>query len=310
MRTGFLAIISLLLTVTLVAQDKPVVTVLDFKTNNVSEGDMGSIISLLSSALFRTRKFTVIDVAQRNTTLKELEFSLSDSADESRQLEIGRLLSASIIVVGDIASLGSRYMISSKMLETETGRTLNATDGIYLSLDSLIDDLYAFTERLAGITKQEPEEISGEELVSESDTESISSFLFDHRRGAPPRSTREKLEERLRSHGDSIASIPSKVDIAPPKLPEEKEVPEKKEDVFRTRKPGDYPEIFVGELPEVPEEEATRPRTKNLSPEERARRRRGIWGTRRDVVQTVVILAIVAGIITLAVVVPDPEPFP
>ena len=68
-------------------------------------------------------------------------------------------MSASMIVVGDIGKVGSRYIISSKMLETETARTLNTADGIYINLDSLIDDIYSFTEKLSGITEQVPEEI-------------------------------------------------------------------------------------------------------------------------------------------------------
>ena len=154
------ALLLIILPLCLSAQDaKPVLAVLDFKTNNISESDMKSIISLLSSALFRTGEFTVIDVTQRDTILKELEFSTSDCTDESCQLEIGKLLSASMIVVGDIGKVGSRYIISSKMLETETARTLNTADGIYINLDSLIDDIYSFTEKLSGITEQVPEEI-------------------------------------------------------------------------------------------------------------------------------------------------------
>ena len=75
-------------------QDKPIITVLDFSTDGVSENEMRSIISLLSSALFQTQEFTVIDVSERERLLKELEFSVSDCTDESCLLEVGRMLSA------------------------------------------------------------------------------------------------------------------------------------------------------------------------------------------------------------------------
>jgi branched-chain amino acid transport system substrate-binding protein len=139
-----------LLSFPLASQNIPIITVLDFKTNNISAADMRSIISLLSSALFKTGRFKVIDVTQRDTLLKELEFSMSGCTDESCQLRIGKMLSAEQIVVGDIAKVGTRYMLSSKMLQTETAGTLASADGIYPTMDALVDDLYAIASTLAG----------------------------------------------------------------------------------------------------------------------------------------------------------------
>jgi len=64
------------------AQENPTLTVLDFQTNNVAESDMKSIISFLSASLFETNRFRVIDTTQRETILKELEFSASGCTDE------------------------------------------------------------------------------------------------------------------------------------------------------------------------------------------------------------------------------------
>jgi branched-chain amino acid transport system substrate-binding protein len=139
-----------LLAFPLASQSIPIITVLDFKTNNISASDMRSIISLLSSALFKTGRFRVIDVTQRDTLLQELEFSMSGCTDESCQLKIGKMLSAEQIIVGDIAKVGSRYMLSSKMLQTETAGTLASADGIYPTMDALVDDLYTIASTLAG----------------------------------------------------------------------------------------------------------------------------------------------------------------
>lgn len=143
-------LILVLLAVAAASQDIPTIAVLDFRTNNISASDMRSISSLLSSALFKTGRFRVIDVTQRDTLLKELEFSVSGCTDESCQLQIGKMLSAEQIVVGDIAKVGTRYMLSSKMLRTETAGTLASADGIYATMDALVDDLYAIASTLAG----------------------------------------------------------------------------------------------------------------------------------------------------------------
>ncbi len=63
-------------------------------------------------------------------------------------LEIGRLLAAEMIVVGSLSKIGSRYVLSCKLLETQTGKTLGTGDGIYANLDAMVDDLLNFGGKL------------------------------------------------------------------------------------------------------------------------------------------------------------------
>jgi hypothetical protein len=80
------------------------------------------------------------------------------------------MLSAERIVLGNIGMIGNRYILSSRMLETETALTLNTADGIYASLDDMVDDLFDLAKRLAqveGIEEAEPstaEEPEAEEV--------------------------------------------------------------------------------------------------------------------------------------------------
>ncbi len=130
------------------AENKPIITVLDFTTEGVSENEMKTVISLLSSSLFQMEEFTVIDVGQRENILNEIQFSTSGCSDDSCMLEIGMLLSAEMIVAGSMSRIGSRYILSTKLLETETGKTLGTADGIYNDLDMMVDDLFDFAYRL------------------------------------------------------------------------------------------------------------------------------------------------------------------
>lgn len=153
---------------TLHAQDKPTLTVLDFQTNNVSEGDMKSIIAFLSASLFDTGLYRVIDTAQRETILKEMEFSSSGCTDESCQLEIGRLLSAEFIVVGDIAQVGNRFMFTARVIETETSETASTSKAIYTGLDDLIDGMTVFAAELAGTAGlTDPETVAAAEEATD-----------------------------------------------------------------------------------------------------------------------------------------------
>lgn len=128
--------------------DLPILTVLDFTVQGVSQVEMKTIISILSSSLFQMERFTVIDVSQRENILSEIEFSSSGCTDESCMLEIGKLLAAEMIVVGSLSKIGSRYVLSSKLLETQTGKTLGTADGIYADLDAMLDDLGTFSAQL------------------------------------------------------------------------------------------------------------------------------------------------------------------
>lgn len=150
--------------------DKAIITVLDFKTDSFSKQEMTSIISLLSSALFKTGKFTVIDVTERDNLLKELEFSVSDCSDESCQLEIGKMLAAEMIVVGSLSQVGSKTILTSKILETGTGRTLHTADGIYDDVDLLVDDIFGFAQELAGLEREEGSGDDADAEVVDDDT--------------------------------------------------------------------------------------------------------------------------------------------
>ena len=132
-------------------EDKPIITVLDFATEDVSKSEMGVIINRLSSALFQTDKYTVIDVSQRQQILNELEFSLSGCADDSCMLEVGRMLSAESIVVGSLGRIGGRIAVSLKMLETETGKTLATADEIYDDINGVVDGIPTLAAKLAGL---------------------------------------------------------------------------------------------------------------------------------------------------------------
>ena len=79
-----------------------------------------------------------------------MEFSSSECSDESCQLKIGQMLAAELIVVGNVGKVGSRLLVSAKMLETETARTHSAASGIYASLDEMVDARPGLAKALAG----------------------------------------------------------------------------------------------------------------------------------------------------------------
>ncbi len=133
-------------------ESNPIITVLDFKTGSIAESDMQLIVTMLSTELFNTGKYTVIDASQRDVILAEMAFSLSGCVDESCQLEVGKMLSADMIVVGSVGRAGSRLILDTKILRTETGETVYTANGKYVETDELIDDLPFIALKLTGDT--------------------------------------------------------------------------------------------------------------------------------------------------------------
>ncbi len=129
----------------------PTATVMDFESQNLSENEMKAIISRLSSALFQTNVYDIIDVNQREMLLDELDFSLSGCIDESCMLELGKLLSAEYIVVGTINKVGNMLALTAKLIETETGKVIATADGTYLNTDEMLADLPNIAAKLAGL---------------------------------------------------------------------------------------------------------------------------------------------------------------
>jgi curli biogenesis system outer membrane secretion channel CsgG len=117
----------------------PLITVLDFSIENIPKSDGRLIVDLVFSALVSARKYRVLDRGQRDNILKEVEFSLSQCADERCQIEIGRLLAADRIVVGSLGKVGQRYILNAKMLDVRTGEALSTAYKLFGTLEELVD---------------------------------------------------------------------------------------------------------------------------------------------------------------------------
>ena len=124
-------------------EEKPVLSVLDFTATGISAAEAKVFTDVLSTYIVRTGTCQLIDRKQRETILEHIEFSYSQCADESCQLEIGRLLSASQLVVGSIGQIGGWLVVPVRLVDVPTGQTLGSVSEKYLSLEALIDAIAA-----------------------------------------------------------------------------------------------------------------------------------------------------------------------
>ncbi len=213
---GLLLIICMCLP--LYSQGKETLAVLDFKTEAVSEVEMNAIVEFLSAELFKTNKYVVIDVSQRETILSEMEFSMQGCTDDTCALEIGKMLSAEMIVTGNLSKVGSRYLMSVKMLETETSRTMGTANGKYNDLDELIDGLEPIAFGLAGMEYGAPAVASAPEpepepvpaaAAPEPAEEPVATAAAPADAGGPAQTARDAAEDSKKVKKSGGSAVPA-----------------------------------------------------------------------------------------------------
>lgn len=127
-----------------------IVTVLDFEIANIARWESIILLDLLSTALFETRRFRVLDRSQRQTILEEVNFSYSKCVDESCQIRVGKMLAADYIVVGSLAKVSSRHILNTELLDVEAGETVATSHDLDSSMEELIDGIPEIAARLDG----------------------------------------------------------------------------------------------------------------------------------------------------------------
>lgn len=79
------------------------------------------IAELISVELLKSKDVVVVERERRAQLLEEMEFSLSDAADEAKVARIGKLLSADYLAFGKAVEMGDQFLFSMKLVDVETG---------------------------------------------------------------------------------------------------------------------------------------------------------------------------------------------
>ncbi|HCM28174.1 MAG TPA: hypothetical protein DIC34_16840 [Treponema sp.] len=136
--TAAFAALSLLATVSVFAQERPTLAVLELRVKDVDRESMLQFVDSLSGALFRTGRADVVDRSRRDAALEEIEFSASTAADAAAQIEVGRQLAATHIVSGSLGRYDEDYVCSLKLVETATAKVVGSVEEVYSDFEDLI----------------------------------------------------------------------------------------------------------------------------------------------------------------------------
>jgi len=123
------------------------VAVLDFNAENTSKTYANAVRNLFEVAL---HKENVVDILERNqmeSILKEQGFSLTGCTDASCAVQIGKLLSADMVVMGSLNKLG-KYTVATKFVSVGRGNIAFAESVEASSEDDLRKEVGALARRV------------------------------------------------------------------------------------------------------------------------------------------------------------------
>ena len=101
--------------------EKMFVAVLDLEPKGVSKILAGAVTDVIRSEMVKTGLYTIIERTRMNEILKEQEFQASGCTDQTCAVQIGKLLSAKKVLLGEINKIGKTFMITVRIVDVEKG---------------------------------------------------------------------------------------------------------------------------------------------------------------------------------------------
>jgi hypothetical protein len=131
------------------AKDKTRIAILDFTSENSPETYGRSVRNLFEVSLYKTGNFDILERNKIESILKEQGFQMSGCIDTSCAVEIGRLLSANIVVIGSLNKI-SKYIITVKFINIAEGKIDLADSETAGTEDDIQDAVNRLAGRMAG----------------------------------------------------------------------------------------------------------------------------------------------------------------
>ena len=102
--------------------------VLDLDNLGVEESLAASVMNLVVSRLANAPLVDLVERGDVQQVLDELQFQNTGITSPRDAAEIGRLLNARRVLLGNVNQLGSSLTIALRLVETESGRVLGARE--------------------------------------------------------------------------------------------------------------------------------------------------------------------------------------
>lgn len=149
----------------------PTVAVLPFESRDrqAASTDMGkSVAELLNIALMESGNADMVERAELDAALNELQLSAVGLTSKESQVKLGRFIGAKILITGSLFKSGSKNFVIAKIIGTETSRVLGASASGTEDFTSLVPML---APKVSAILEKQsakllPKELNKEDVLS------------------------------------------------------------------------------------------------------------------------------------------------
>ena len=149
----------------------PTVAVLPFESRDrqAASTDMGkSVAELLNIAFMESGNADMVERAELDAALNELQLSAVGLTSKESQVKLGRFIGAKILITGSLCKSGSKNFVIVKIIGTETSRVLGASASGTEDFTSLVPML---APKVSAILEKQsakllPKEQNKEEVLS------------------------------------------------------------------------------------------------------------------------------------------------
>jgi TolB-like protein len=141
-----------LIALSLSAQENRRTAVVPFNAVGVSENEAMIITGLFETALVNTKSFSVIEQSQIVDIMEAQAYSLGGCTDESCAIEVGKLLSAEQIILGDLSTIGGKIILNAKIIDVEKGFNIKADNVEASGMGEMTTAVELLAYKLAGLT--------------------------------------------------------------------------------------------------------------------------------------------------------------
>lgn len=126
--------------------------VFDFRvTSGMTDEVAVTLTNKFRNEMSKTGLYTMVERSAMEQVLDEQRFSASDLADENKAIALGKLLSASKVVVADIGKIDNTYSTFVRMIDVQTGSIENSETLEYEGSQSgLLKEYEVLAQKLAG----------------------------------------------------------------------------------------------------------------------------------------------------------------
>ena len=134
-------------------EKKKTIAVLDFNVvSGLSATEAITLTNSFRSELFKTQKYNVLERKEMESILSEQAFTLTGACNSAEcAVEVGQLLSAEKIVIGDIGKIGQSYSITIRLVDVSTSKIEQSLGERYKGEpEGLLDIFKVMAQKLAG----------------------------------------------------------------------------------------------------------------------------------------------------------------